>query len=250
MKPNFVLVLALVAASSASQGSNKERPKIPGPGFTRVFSGFDSSEYYIDFLDYVPDLAAYGFDNVIRSACQTGVWFYYEQVQYNQAPGAVYWMHGIEYCGNFPLDYADVTSSLRYAGSPYGLNDDSFTLYQGQTFTGSEFWGETNSGTLDYMDADGSSLVLTGRSPWTFFTGTQYTGTAVCVYPSTDHDVGSDGTLLDLGLFTSMSDLGLPDNSVRSVAKGCFSKKVVRGRPLEALHRSANGAMGLIKITQ
>lgn len=61
-------------------------------------------------------------------------------------------------------------SSLRYGGSSSSLNEDSFTLYQGTLFTGSEFWSNTDVQVLDYMDLDGSSMVLTGLSPWTFFT--------------------------------------------------------------------------------
>ncbi|KAF2366418.1 Gamma-crystallin-related, partial [Trinorchestia longiramus] len=224
-----------------------EDTKVSGPGFTRVYSEFNNAGYFYDFTDYVPDLRTYNFDNIIRSACQTGIWFYYDQTDYNQVASAVYWMHGIEYCGDFPLEFADVTSSLRYGGSPYSLNEDSFTLYQGELFTGSEFWSNTNSATLDYLDLDGSSLLLTGVSAWTFFTGTQYTGVAVCVYPSTDHDVGQDGTYLDLGIFASMADLGIPDNSIRSAVRGCYSEKVVRGKPLDAVHRAANGAMGVIR---
>ena len=35
--------------------------------------------------------------------------------------------------------------------------------------------------------------------------GPDFTEEAVCVYPSTDHDIGSDGTVLDFGIYASVS---------------------------------------------
>jgi len=50
------------------------------------------------------------------------------------------------------------------------LNGDSFTLYEGDYFTGSEFYGDEDYFTsLDYMAGKGSSLVITGVTAWTFF---------------------------------------------------------------------------------
>lgn len=254
----FALCLVVMVGLSSAATINKDAPTIrsnkpsdgivKGPGFARVFSEFGEAGLFYDFTEYVPDLRVYDFDNIIRSACQTGLWFYYGEIEYNQSPGSVYWMHGIEYCGDMPINYADQTSSLRYAGSPFALNEDSFTLYEGEFFTGSEFWGnEDYYNSLDYLDQMASSLVLTGLSPWTFFTGLDYTGLALCVYPSTDHDVGEDGSTIDFGIFASFNELGFDDDVIRSAAKGCFSETVVRAPPLEALHRSANGAMGGIK---
>lgn len=47
-----------------------------------------------------------------------------------------------------------------------------------------------------------------------------------------------------------MSDLTLPDNTISSVAKGCFSKNVVHAKPLPALRREPHGAMGILNMPQ
>jgi len=244
----IVLVTAVAAAAQVHTNRHKIAGSTRGPGFTRTYSGYQQSGTYIDFTDYVADLYLYNFDNVIRGACQTGLWFYYSEIEYNQNPGSVYWMHGVEYCGDMPLEFADVTSSLRFAGSYVAHNVDSFTLYQGTFFTGNEFYGEADVYTsLSYMDSDASSLVLTGLSPWTFYTGVDNLGTALCVYPNTDHDLGLDGTRLDFGIFPTITELGFPDNAIRSAAKGCFSTNVAKATPMKALHRAKNGAMGILK---
>jgi hypothetical protein len=59
---------------------------------------------------------------------------------------------------------------VRYAGSPYGLNDDYYNLYEGTGFRGKEFRGNTNAANLGELDMAVSSLVVTGQAAWTFFT--------------------------------------------------------------------------------
>jgi len=238
-------LLAVTAASVTNKPGRQFSVK-NSPGFTRDYSQFGQAGQYYDFTDYVPNLAQYGFDNMIRSLCQTGMWMYYEQVDYNQQAGVLLWVHGIEYCSDMSNNIADKTSSLRYAGSPYSLNGDCFTLYQGEFFTGSEYWGDqAYYPNIDYMAGDSSSLVINGVSPWTFYTSENYRGQAVCVYPNTDHDVVNDVSI-DFGIYRQMSQLGLSDNSIRSVAKGCYSKTVINAAPLHTIRRDSNGAVGFI----
>jgi len=247
----LLLLCALVAATTAL-ATNKDPVPSPkaSPGFTRCYDRSDGGDPYVDLIDYQPDLSTIYFDNRVSSACQTGLWFYYSETDYNnRAGGYVYWMHGIEYCGVFPSTFDNMASSIRFGGSPYLLNEDSFTLYAGESFTGDEFWSYKNEPDLTYIANRGSSLVITGQSAWTFYSELNYCGHSVCVYPSTDHDVSPDGSdRLDLGLFPSISSTGLASDSVSSAAKGCYSRTVVKAAPLKASERKANGASGLIEL--
>jgi len=60
---------------------------------------------------------------------------------------------------------------MRYAGALEGpmSNVDTFTLYEGEWFRADEFYGVTNYTSLKYMAGKGSSLIITGLSPWTFY---------------------------------------------------------------------------------
>merc|ERR1719369_1160234 len=106
---------------------------------------------------------------------------------------------------------------------------DTWTLYEGTIFTGSEYYGEGDSQDLGPLSYQASSLIVTGKSAWTFYEGRDYSGYRVCVEPNTDHDVGANGGVLNYGIFTSVTDVGMTDNSIGSVRKGCWSDKVVKG---------------------
>lgn len=38
----------------------------------------------IQAIDYIPDLAAYGFDNMISSCCFQGIWMLYDNTNFNE----------------------------------------------------------------------------------------------------------------------------------------------------------------------
>ncbi|KAK8749092.1 hypothetical protein OTU49_015669 [Cherax quadricarinatus] len=219
-----------------------------GEWTTRVFSGPDGQGDYLDVTDYVPDLLAANFDNVIESVQQTGMWMYYENTDYNLQSGRVYWVHGIDIAVNFPSDYIDMCSSLRFAGSPYYVNEDSWTVYEGTAFSGSEYYGNYDSATFENLAGKVSSLILTGVSPWTIYSRENFLGESLCVFPNTDHDTGADGSVLDFGIFPDMSALNISDNSIYSVQKGCWSKVVVTTSKLKVDGRLKNGAWGHIDL--
>jgi len=58
---------------------------------------------------------------------------------------------------------------MRYADSPSTLNADTFTLYDGEFFRGAELYGTGSMPSLGNMAGKGSSLIITGLSPWTFY---------------------------------------------------------------------------------
>ncbi|KAF2348302.1 hypothetical protein FHG87_020943, partial [Trinorchestia longiramus] len=61
-------------------------------------------------------------------------------------------------------------SSLRYAGSPYGLDDNYYNLYEGEYFQGTELRGNVDKTDLGDLDQKVSSLIITGQSEWTIYT--------------------------------------------------------------------------------
>ncbi|XP_027230991.2 uncharacterized protein [Penaeus vannamei] len=212
---------------------------------TQVFSEAGLSGINHIFDSYVSDLGSYGFDNMLRSVFQTGMWIYYENVSYNSyQPGKVYWVHGIEIAAAFPVAYSDMCSSLKYVGSPSEINYDTWTVYEGTLFTGSESYGSSSHSNTQKR---GSSIILTGTSPWTFYDEEDWAGRSWCVFPNTDVDQGDGGEVFNLGIYPDVQEIGITDNSIASVKKGCWSKNVVKAEPLKAEHRGRNGAWGVLE---
>jgi len=221
---------------------------VAGPNYIRVYSKHNQNGQYADSSEYVPSLAGNRFDNNIASACLSGIWLFYDNYEYNlNKGGKVYWMHGIDFCGDLPREYSDMTSSFKYSGDPNIFNENAFTLYSGKIFTGNEFWSNRDVPNLDYMSNDASSLIITGLSPWTFFTGYNYGGNSFCVYPNSDHDQAQNGVTLDIGFVPHMS-MAIPDNSIRSARKGCWSKNIARSMKLDSTKEDPNGAMGVLEF--
>ncbi|XP_018026859.1 uncharacterized protein LOC108682240 [Hyalella azteca] len=197
---------------------------IPDLRYLRAYTDYDPDGPYHEFLDYSPDLSVQGMDNSIVRICLTGLWLMYSERYYNGTSAAY---DGINDCHNISSSLSMQVSSLRYPGSPYGMDDVYYTLYEGELWTGNEFKGNTNVPTVANLDMNVSSVSISGQSPWTFFTGLQYAGEAVCLYPV--NIVNDNSIYLHHGGIARLAQLGLPDNSVRSVAKGCLTDNVYRG---------------------
>ncbi|XP_018007389.1 uncharacterized protein LOC108665172 [Hyalella azteca] len=203
--------------------------KFTGADDSRYFIGYAGLNYtgaHYQFIDYMPDLSEVQMDNTIESSCATGVWNLYNAVNYdlNSNESRCIFI-GINWCGNWITQCQNMVSSLRYTGSPYGLNDDYYNLYEGTSFRGREFRGNTNAADLGDLDMAVSSLVVTGQSAWTFYTDVNFTGSNVCVYADEHYANGS--IHLDFARFYTMDELGMADNSIRSVARGCLSDRVL-----------------------
>ncbi|XP_018008035.1 uncharacterized protein LOC108665753 isoform X2 [Hyalella azteca] len=219
MKLWYCLVLFITSEKGVVRGDD-----------SRYLTGYDGLNFtgaHYQFTEYTPDLSVVQMDNSIESLCITGQWHAYDAVNYdpNMTQAACLW-RGVGFCWN--TSCTNAISSVRYAGSPYGLNDDYYNLYEGTYFRGKEFRGNTNAGNLGELDKAVSSLVVTGQAAWTFFTGVDFTGSSLCVYADKHF---TDGVIsFDTTYFLNMDELGLPDNSIRSVARGCLSERVL-GHP-------------------
>ncbi|XP_018012335.1 uncharacterized protein LOC108669498 [Hyalella azteca] len=205
---------------------------VAGAGDFRYLTGYvglNQTGAHYQFTEYMPDLSVVQMDNSIQSACGVGIWLLYDEVNYDPITNETECtVRPIGECGNWSPQCQNMVSSLRYAGSPYGLNDNYYNLYEGTYFRGREFRGNTNAADLGDLDMAVSSLIVTGQSGWTFYTDVNLTGSNVCVYADEHHTNGDIDH--DFARVQGMEKLGLPDNSIRSVARGCLSEYVL-GHP-------------------
>ncbi|XP_018020009.1 uncharacterized protein LOC108676448 [Hyalella azteca] len=218
-----ILCSLLVLASSSPIEGVTARPD--DFRYLTAYSEPDSIGENYTFYEYTPELSVVMMNNVIDSVCATGFWILYDSINYiDRFVSCIY--HGVSACATFAPACQNRASSLRYAGSPYGLNNDYYNLYQEIYLGGEEFRGEKDAADLGDFDLTISSLVVTGQSAWTFYRGLNYTGLPMCMYP--DGHYTNDGIDIDYGFIFDMSEFGWPDNSIRSVRRGCHVQNVVR----------------------
>ncbi|XP_045624276.1 uncharacterized protein [Procambarus clarkii] len=216
----------------------------------RCYASTNKNGEWFEFNEPVPNLASFSFDNTVESVTVTGMWILYQEPDYNtQVSGSVFWLDGIDFTADVPSQYANMASSLRYAGSPFQLNEDSWTMYTGQGFTEDTLYGASDMPSLGRLSADVSSIILTGTSAWTFYQGESYTGGGVCLRPDTHHH----NTLFksfDVGIFPTSAEFNLQDNSIRSVRKGCYSEAVAPYNSTTTYfgEYSASGAWGYFHL--
>jgi len=235
-------LFALAIATPAPFFSNKVSPLEGSPGYCTIYTNTGESGYKQNFQTYAPDLRKFNIDNAMSSACVTGVWFFYDGVNYNTAQSSsVWWLHGIQYCANVAANFNNLASALRYGGSPKSLDQSSFTLYDGQGFQGNEYYSSENVASFRQMSGKGSSLLTTGPAAWTFYTGENYSGTSVCVKPDTVDTKGSQ--TLHSRFVPKMNKAY--DNNLRSAHQGCTSETVLESEPVGTVfNQTVNGGMG------
>ncbi|XP_063866140.1 uncharacterized protein LOC135103597 [Scylla paramamosain] len=146
---------------------------------------------------------------------------------------------------NLPPDCRGITSSIRFAGSPDEVNKNTITFYDSSAFTGGELMTSVDVPNLGYMEGKISSLIVTGPTPWTIYSERNFHGDSLCV-ASFEHDVGPNGQILDVGIFPTVSDIGIVDNSIKSARSGCHSKSKAKVPSLKADIRMASGASGTL----
>ncbi|KAG7169455.1 putative Beta/Gamma crystallin-containing protein 1, partial [Homarus americanus] len=187
----------------------------------RCYASANQQGEWYDFNEDISNLATVNFDNTIESIKVTGMWMLYQETDYNTySSGYVYWIDGIDYTGDVPSEYTNMASSLRYAGSPFQLNEDCWTIYAGEGFTEEGLYGNTDAGNLDRLSGEVSSIVLTGTSSWTFYDGDNFTGRHVCLKPDTHHHHDLLKSL-DIGIFATKSRMfpGLRNTELET--EGC-----------------------------
>jgi len=185
-----------------------------------LFSGTGSTGAFINLVEtYVPDLNAQSFDNKAYSNCVTGSWLFFENSNYNPGNALMeYYFGPNNYCSNFQ-NLGGRVSSARFAGDPKDYRLDSFTLFVGTYFQGTEEYTVSDLGNLN-LDNQASSLIVTGRSPWTVYAQPKFAGDKVCVYPPTSSDYAP-------AFIYDTNNINIPNRTIRSVRKGCFGQRKV-----------------------
>ncbi|XP_050722106.1 uncharacterized protein LOC127001526 [Eriocheir sinensis] len=185
----------------------------------RAFADSYFNGVYHDFNEPVPYLDSYDFDNTIESARVTGVWLFYDNVEYNTyESGMVHYSWGLDYSDTFDGVHNRV-SSLRYAGSQLVINENGYNLYHGTYYTGKHLYETNDIPDLTVFHQDVTSIIIIGQSSWTFCEGTYYTGNCQCLY-ATQYD---QNTLhrLDVGFYPTIHDYPVGLSQVMSVHQGC-----------------------------
>ncbi|KAK3866821.1 hypothetical protein Pcinc_027675 [Petrolisthes cinctipes] len=210
-------------------------------GSARCWSGSQYYGTYYDFQTANPHLGSIDFDNTIESVRVTGIWLFYDHEGYNANtpdPTAMFWSYGVGYSLTIPEEYKNTATSLRPAGC-VGINDDCWNVYEGLYFAGSTFAGTAEMSDLSFLGFDVFSIILTGKSAWTFCENVFYGGPCVCMYPDTDHVSRTLPVYLDVGIFPTV-DHGMLH--VKSIRKGCYGKRITSTTPrLSAGPQQTNG---------
>ncbi|XP_047491763.1 uncharacterized protein LOC125040987 [Penaeus chinensis] len=239
LKESLFVVSALFAVAAAGPLAKSDAKE--GVIYANLYKGIDEHGEMLPVTSYISSLDLYGFNDEVESTCLNGMWIFYEHDEYNPTSGTVYWIIGINYCTTFDVPERNIFSSIKYVGNNNVLNADTFTLYQGTYFSGMEYYAEGDIPDLGSFSNLASSTILTGSSPWTLFSGTGYTGTALCLYPDTD-SISVNDQAITVGAHGQLSSYSF-DNNVRSVAKGCFTKNVAKAK-LTPQGSTSNGAWG------
>lgn len=219
-------LLALVADRAMAQSFNQK---------VTLYSGTDCKGSFLTFTEqYADDLRKNGWDDFAYSARLTGVWNFYDLINYNGNSNALmeYAFGPNEFCINFNNLRARVTS-LRFAGSPNDYRANTLTLYQGTYFQGTEEYIIASVNSIQVQKH--SSLIITGQSPWTLFDQENLRGNAICVYPPDNNYTPA--------LIFDLDNINVPHDKIRSVARGCIGKKIVRA-PVATRGVSSDPSLG------
>merc|ERR1712142_618375 len=139
--------------------------------------------------DYIPALRTLNFDNRIGSCCLTGMWILYGEEDYNgySTGSSNWWGYGENYCVDMPPQFDNQASSLRFVGAPDDWKYDTLNIYFNDFFIGDEEFTLIDMPQLNY-DNRAMSVIVTGCSPWTLYESDHFTGSAMCVFPSSSTD--------------------------------------------------------------
>merc|ERR1712066_462675 len=190
-------------------------------------------------IDYIPALRNYNFDNRIGSCCFTGTWILYGEENYNSynTGAANWWAYGDNYCLDVPAQFDNQASSLRFTGAPDDWKYDTLNIYFNDFFIGDEEFTLIDMPQLNY-DNRAMSVIVTGCSPWTLYESDHFTGSAMCVFPSSSTDCTP-------GLYPLSQALSNLGGKVSSARKGCYAKSKVLPHQNYSIKEEGNGISGL-----
>merc|ERR1711970_482395 len=213
MAQTFILLFAAVLGLSTGQD--------PSTNYLELYTAVDGKGASTTLTEYQHDLAIIGFNDLARSACGQGAWVLYEEKNYNWTHHS--WSKFMVFsdygCEDLPVTWHNEASSARYAGTG-DIDDESITIYHSPDWAGGELMLIRDEGHLGDYNNEASSMIVTGESAWTVYAHPGYHGDSVCLQP---WPIGNGHYFGAWNVF----DIGMPNNEITSVQKGCFSKKIL-----------------------
>lgn len=188
---------------------------------------YDRTNYGGDSLHLIaqtPKFYNYNFNNRAESCCATGMWILYPDTYYrtNSWTPKSYYLYGNNYCTNLAWDYRNKASSARFVGHPNGYKLSAINIFRNREYAG-EMVRCYNGGCQyftknGYTDRIGNSLILNGCQPWTIYTGTYYSGSALCLVPPSN---------CNPVLFSNFNRFSYYTGNVASARPGCYSSNKI-----------------------
>jgi len=214
----FVGVLGREPYHTPAKGGLQAKAAKSGAG-TQYMDCYDyqpNTGNQLRVIDYIPQLRAYNFDNIISYCCLTGIWLLYQDENFNAGNtyGADIWAFGNNYCIQMPSGFDNQASSLRYTGAPDDWHADTLNLYLNDYFIGGEEYAYGDIAQVNYND-QAKSIVVTGCSGWTLYEGANYSGLCKCVWPASTSQCTP-------GFYKTSKDLGNMAGRISSARHGCF----------------------------
>ncbi|CAL4140337.1 unnamed protein product, partial [Meganyctiphanes norvegica] len=220
----FTVLLCLATAYGSPVGTDAPSS---GP-YIELYSGTGQTGASVTITEYAHDLSILGWDDLARSFCAVGVWILYDNTNYNMNNGPFSsWsevtINAERGCHDIPVTHHGKLSSVRFSGSG-DLRDETATMYHGYFFMGGEDLIIRDMDELGDFEREASSMIVTGESTWTVYSEEYYEGISICLEP------WNIGNSQYVGAF-EVNDIGMPNNVISSIKKGCFSKNVIKYQP-------------------
>jgi len=157
----------------------------------------------------------YYFDNRIASCTFNGIYFLYDDYNFNARHSAA--VYAETWGDNYRVNlngFAGKASSVRLTGAPDGYKYDTFNTYAGSYYQGAEQYFYSDAPSV-HIDNFGQSLVVTGCNPWTAYEYNNYSGHCACFYPA-------DLMACSPGFFRTPQAMGGMAGRISSVRRGCY----------------------------
>merc|ERR1711955_152892 len=226
---SVVVVTLLCIGSGYAIPAEYAGTDVPTTGpYIELYTGHDQTGSMIRLTEYAHDLNELGWNNLVRSFCAEGVWLLYDRENYNMyhdpfgSWSEVSINSGRE-CHEIPVTHDGRVSSVRFAGTG-DLYDESATLYHGYFYMGGEDLIIRDMDELGDFEREASSMIITGESMWTVYSEEYYEGISICLEP---WNVGNNAYVGAFEVYT----IGMPNNVISSIKKGCHSSKVITYQP-------------------
>ncbi|XP_047471692.1 uncharacterized protein LOC125027057 [Penaeus chinensis] len=167
------------------------------------------------------NLGDVGFDDVTQSICGFGLWFLYANEGFSKKSDFVLqFASPSRHCKDLEFSQRDKVTSARYAGTE-DFTHQTLTLYKDENQCGDEILVLKDNHYISHFNDEATSFAVTGNSNWTLYDDADFGGDSACLIPFDD-----------AGWYYGVwNEVGLGNDVVSSVKKGCHSDNIVKYDP-------------------